>query len=467
MKQFWLITLLLLITACGSDHKRDANKDLPIPEVYDSARVRGEIQENWLQSFKDPQLEKLVKAALENNKDLRASYYKLRSAEHQARLAGAELWPKFSAGAQESRELFNSVRSEGSDSANNAFFDSVKGRRRITGVSLNVSWELDLWGRLRASKDSLQQEFVASLSDYAGAQLSLVAQVSKAYFSVLEAGQQLAIAEELFSFQKEKTKLLDKRYSRGLIPSNLLRLARAELLSLDVAFESQKKANDQLSRQLEILLGNYPHLKKLKKSAFPKLVAEVPAGLPSELLARRPDISAARHRLLAAGYQIKKSRAELLPQFSLTASGGGRSHDFKYISNPGSRIWNLVGNLTQPIFEGGRLKEQLRYSKKQEAMIFAQYESQVLKAFSEVEVALAGDEFLWAIEKKRKLDLNEFEAIQSRAQSQFEKGLKGLGDLTEDKKNTLNKKSLWIKAKRERLENRIDLFLALGGGWSQ
>jgi len=465
MKNKMVLLFMLLLFACDNYKESQPVEDLFIPEKYDASKIQGDVQHNWLESFEDHQLEELVKIALNNNKDLKASYYALRAAESEAKMSGALLYPSITLSATESRELFNSVKTSGSESQSNAFFDNFKGRRKNTGVSLNVSWELDLWGRLRAASSAAAEQYYASRNDFYASRLSLVAQVSKSYYALLASKDQWAIAVAIVDLQKNKVDFNKRYYDQGLQPSSNYRIALAELSSLEAEVEQRRRIYVQTQKQLEILLGHYPVARGLKGSQFPKLISSIPAGLPSTLLARRPDVLAAKNRLLAAGFKYKESKANMLPRFSMTASGGGRSHDFKYISNPSSRIWNLAGNLTQPLFELGRLREQVRLSEKQQQQVLAEYESLVLNAYAEVEIALAADEFLYKIENKRSKDMRLVMAIENEGQKKYSEGLQNSNVLIDSKKNTLVKKSLWIRAKRERLENRIDLHLALGGGW--
>jgi NodT family efflux transporter outer membrane factor (OMF) lipoprotein len=227
---------------------------------------------------------------------------------------------------------------------------------------------------------------------------------------------------------------------------------------------------DQLQRskkQLDILLGRYPAGRFTLEAELPSLKDQIPAGLPADIVRRRPDLVSAEKRLAAAYARVLESKRALYPRISLTASGGTSSDDLQNLVNGDYSIWNLAGNLLQPIFQGGRLKAGVALSEAREQESLALYAKKVLQAYAEVESALAAEQLL----RDRELALQEAaeQAVAARdlADQRYVSGLTDLIPVLESQRRAFIAQSELLSVKRQRLDNRVDLYLALGGGFSE
>ena len=262
------------------------------------------------------------------------------------------------------------------------------------GVNLNLSWEVDLWGRLRAGTQAAIADAQAAEADWAGARLSLAAQTARAYFAAVEAGRQVELAHATVENYRVSTEQIQRRYRRGLRSSLDLRLGRSSLAAAQATLEQRRQQQDISLRQLELLLGRYPSASIAVGSELPAVDGAVPAGLPADLIARRPDLIAAERRLAAADRRLVGARRALLPSISLTASTGRSSSALGDLLNGDFSIWNLVSNISQPFLQGGRLRAGVdQAAGAAEGALFG-YAQSALRAYGEVETRLSFEGFL-------------------------------------------------------------------------
>ncbi len=262
------------------------------------------------------------------------------------------------------------------------------------GVSLNLSWEVDLWGRLRAGEAAALADVMASSADLRAARLSLAAQTARGYFAVIEARTQAELARETLDNQRLAYAQIRERYERGLRPSLDLRLGRSSTATAEAALHQRDQMLDFARRQLESLLGRYPGALLRASAQLPQLSEQVPVGLPSELIRRRPDLVAAERRLAAADARLVQARRALYPRISLTASSGRSSEELADLLKGDFSVWNLAANLTQPLFQGGRLRGGVDMAVANVDGAVAAFAQSVLRALGEVEGALAAEGYL-------------------------------------------------------------------------
>jgi NodT family efflux transporter outer membrane factor (OMF) lipoprotein len=414
----------------------------------------------WWRSFGEP-LGTVIEEALAHNHELRAAGARIAAAQAQARLAGAELYPQLDAALQASRQRLNFIGFPipGTSRPPSRTFDSY-------GLSLNASWELDLWGRVRDRESAALADVEASLAELDAARLSLAAQTAKVWFAVLEARLQLELARATAASYATTLANVRERYERGVRPSVDLRLARNSLASAQALANARAEQHDRARRQLELLLGRYPAGAVRDAGELPALPGPVPAGLPSELLGRRPDLVAAERALAAAGARAAVARAALLPRISLTASAGTTSDALEDLLDGDFFAWSLAGSLLQPLFAGGRLRADadLALARQQEAA--ARYAQQALTAFTEVESALAAAAILGARESALDTAAREADAARALAEQRYRDGLGDFIGVLEAQRRALIGASDLLAVRRQRLEVRIDLHLALGGGFA-
>jgi outer membrane protein TolC len=242
-------------------------------------------------------------------------------------------------------------------------------------------------------------------------------------------------------------------------------LVQADISAAESAVHLRREQLDRGNRQVELLVGRYPYGELQVRESLPQVSSGVPAGVPSQLLTRRPDLIAAQRRLLASDVGIVQAQAALHPRLSLTTAGGTATKSLLSLLNGDYAVWSLLGNLVQPLFQGGRLKRQVDIAQGQSQEILETYAGAVLQAFGEVETALSVESFLR--DRLRELEKSVVEAETARAQAQFRYRY-GLGDMLvvlQTDRRILNSKSQILTLQRLLLENRIDLHLALGGGF--
>jgi NodT family efflux transporter outer membrane factor (OMF) lipoprotein len=228
--------------------------------------------------------------------------------------------------------------------------------------------------------------------------------------------------------------------------------------------EQRHQQLDRSTRQLEILLGDYPAGLIQSAKPLPVLPPHPPAGVPSELVSRRPDLIAAERRMLAAGARWNQSKAALYPSISLSGGIGTSTSGFHQIFNGNFFIWNLAGNILQPVFQGGRLKAQVVLRDAQSKEAAAQWASNLLLAFSEVESALAAERFLAEQQQDLETAAQQATASLNLAEDRYDSGLENFVTVLESQRRSLESESQLLNVRRQRLDIRVDLHLALGGG---
>jgi NodT family efflux transporter outer membrane factor (OMF) lipoprotein len=308
-------------------------------------------------------------------------------------------------------------------------------------------------------------DFQASSADLQSARLSLAAQAVKAWFAVAEARQQLALAEATVESWRSSSEQVRDRFEEGIRPSLDLRLALANLAGAEALLEQRKLQLDSAVRQLEVLLGDYPDKSIMTPSELPDTPPSIPAGIPAEIISRRPDLVAAERRVAAAGSRVSAARGDLYPRFSLTAAGGTASRALEDLVDGDFSVWSLVGNIVQPLFQGGRLRAAVAQTEAGADEVMATYASAALRAFAEVEIALAAESLLAQREEALSRAAGESRQAQLLAEDRYGSGLESFVTVLEAQRRSLQAEGELIAARRLRLENRVDLHLALGGGF--
>lgn len=464
------LPLLAASLACVSSPAREPDLGVTVPDDWTarsearSAAGSEPSTSPWWTDFADPDLDRLVADALARNRDLAAAAARIDAAVAQARIAGADLSPQIGAGinATRGKNNFIGLPIPGGEG------QVLSVTSQSFGANLSIAWEVDLWGRLRAQKATATSQIAASEADYAGAQLSLAAQTAKAWFAVLEARQQTELARSTLDSRRVSRARIERRYLLGTRPALELRFARTQEAAAEASLAFRSRQLDLALRQLDLLASRYPDAElevKFDDNILPPPPPGIPAGLPAELVARRPDLVAAEHRLRAAGFDIKRARASLYPRLTLTGSTGTLSAEIEDLLDDDLSVWSLAGGLLQPIFQGGRLRGGVELSEARYREIAEGYVQQVLRAFGEVEFALAADRFLRAQERALEQAAEQSMASERLAQDRYDAGLQDYLSYLEAQRNAFLAQSELLTARRQRLDARVDLYLALGGDY--
>jgi len=457
---FVTLACLLAIACVKPPPTTSPEIDVAPPDAWTATPSNPDVPvHEWWEQFGDPSLSSLIVTALEENSDLMAAAARVDRAAAQARIAGADLKPRVGIGASAKKQQFNPV-AFGQD-ATPVVFDSY-------GLSLDVAWEVDLWGRLRAGARAALAEAQAVDADLAGARLSIAGQTAKTWFAVAEALQQVELARTSAESFRRSSEWIRHRYETGIRPPLDLRLALSNQAAAEAVLGRRREQLDRSLRQLEVLLARYPSAKLLEQfpsTGLPELPSPPPAGLPAEIVSRRPDLVAAERRLVSNDQSLRSARRALYPRLSLTGSGGTLALQIGDLLDGDFGVWTLAANLTQPLFEGGRLRAGVDRAAAGKDEALARYVSSVLQAYREVESALAAETFLKAQAVALEEAAKQTIAAQRLSEERYAQGVGGYLVVLESQSRALTAQSELLTVRRALLDNRVDLHLALGGGF--
>lgn len=457
-----LLTFVLVVglAACGvtpsteqveSDVTQAAQAQVPkSPEGIGRDAGAQVIQVGWVETFNDAELSALVEEAQENNRNLAAAAANVDRAWALARQAGAALVPDVSISGSAART------------------GGINGNRPTTtnlSLGAQVSWEADVWGRLRSGQRGAIASAQAVEADYRSAQQSLAAATTKAYFSAIEANIQAGIAREQVGLLTETLRLVSVKYENGMSSSQDVALARSDLATARESLTAVEGSFRNAVRALEALLGRYPAAELEVRESLPEVPPPPPAGLPSELLERRPDVVAAERRVAAAFNATNQARAAMLPTIGLTGDVGGASSSLSNLLSSENVAWAAGTNLLAPIFDGGRLREGVTIATAEQEQSLAAYGQVAIDAFSELEDNLDQG----VVVQQRIVDLEEaaIEAAKAFriARLRYEEGEEDLLNVLTIQQRVISARSALSVAERLLLEQRVNLNLALGGDW--
>ena len=460
-----LTAVCLLAAGCASAPPvKHPALDIELPEDWTTRDVtNGQLDVTWWEDFGDGGLATAVDIALSQNYDLRAAAARLEQAAADARAADGDLKPTVQGTFNGSRRKQNFIG-----------FPIPGGEDRVLstvstnyGISLDVSWEIDLWGRLRNTARAALADLQTSAADLRAAQLSIAGQTTKAWFAIAEAQQQVDLSQETVQSFRSSAEQVQGRFEAGIRPALDLRLALLNLSNAEAQLQQRRQQFDGATRQLELLLGQYADGEFETPTGLPEITPDVPAGLPADLVARRPDLVAAERELTAFLVRADVARTDLLPRLSLTGATGTATNGLRSLIDGDFGVWSLLGNIVAPLWQGGRLRAQVDRAEARGAEALASYANAALTAYAEVETALAAEDFL--SERERHLGESRLQAraAERLADERYRAGLETYITVLDSQRSAVNAEAELIAARRIRLENRVDLYLALGGGFEQ
>jgi multidrug efflux system outer membrane protein len=406
----------------------------------------GAVADGWLATFHDSSLEALVSEALQYNADLGVAAARVEQASALARAAGAAIYPAVSLLARGGGPLSG----DGSG---------------LQGVWLNASWELDLWGRVRAGREAAAAQYATIEADYAYARQSLAAAVARSWFLVIEARQQLAIATEMVEAGERLAQLARERRRVGVADEYDVVVAEASLGGFRDTQEQLQLGYQQARRALEILLGRYPAASIDAMAEQPVMPPPVPAGLPSELLERRPDVVAAERHVAAAFQRVAEAKAARLPKISLTAGVNTVSSDLFVLKDRDNPVWNAGASLLAPIFQGGALVAQVDIRTAEQKQALAEYARAGLRAFNDVENALSSEATLRLRERVLAQAVADNRRAVELAEIRYRVGATDLRSVSQQHLALLAAQTTLLRVRSEARVQRVNLHLALGGSF--
>jgi len=452
-----LITLLSVTASCavGPNYKR--------PEVEVPDRYRAELTPEaaasfadlpWWEVFEDPALQALLTQSLADNRDLQIALQRSEQARQQVTATRSALLPQIGYGAQAQRSKYPINLVPSSRQRFNRFF-----------AGLNSAWEIDLWGRIRRATQAARADMLASEANQRGVILSLVSQVSTLYFQLLELDAELLVAQEASSAFGDTLELFNRRYELGV--SSKLAVARAAAAHADAqawipAIALQITA---VENQLSVLQGGLPGAIQRGTPLAQQRLPKVPAGLPSALLERRPDVQSAEQGVIATNAQVGVAIGNFLPRVGLSALWGGASGDLSNLTKGSANVWNLAGELAGPIFQGGLLYSQYKAQQAAWEEARSRYEQTALVAFAEVSDALTARQRLGEKRIAEQERASQLRLAVRLSLARYEQGLSDYFEVLEAQQDLYPALMDLAETRFEELRSVIDLYAALGGGW--
>jgi multidrug efflux system outer membrane protein len=449
-----------------------------IPAGWSGSHRGGGVVPNWVRTFGDPELTRLVADAVARNPDLAAAAAKVEASRAAVRVAAGELYPRAGVkvlGERQRNELDGDlgagidppslggtgVENTGGSPSSRSFESSSQ--RSVYGLGFGAAWEADVWGRVRSKKAAALADSQALEADYQFARQSLAAAVVRAYFSTAEASQQAANAEETLGLYQEYLKLAETQKEEGFASDFDIAQIKSRAAEAKDTMIVAQAARAQAIRAIEVITSRYPAGLLATRRDFPDQPDAVPAGLPAQLLERRPDIVAAERRFAASFYRVHEARMARLPRFALSNTAGLGSARLESVGTLDAFTWSLAGGITQPIFFGGELKAAVEIRSAEQKAAAASYTATALRAFEDVENALANEYYLSQRETTLAEVVETSASVVKLGRIQIEEGQSEMFTILRLTGENLAAKIELTKVRASRLRERANLHLALGG----
>ena len=465
MKRFVVCLLLLSLTCtytAGQKYQR--------PAVQTPATYRGDTATQpdpqtlanlkWFEVFKDEKLQELIREALTYNYDLREAVARVEAARANLGITRSDQFPTIGASA----DVINQRQSR------SAAFDlpePIKRDRSFGSVLLNLfTYEIDIWGRLRKATAAARSDLLATQENRLAVVTTLVSDVATAYFNLREFDYELDISRRTLASRQESLRIISLRQQRGV--STMLDVRQAEELVYNATevIPALEQSIQQTENFLSYLTGKNPSAiaRGLSLTEQP-LPPAVPAGLPSDLVARRPDIRAAENNLIAANARIGVAKAAFFPRISISAFLGYESGQISSLFSGSRSVWSVVPELSQPIFTGGRLKSNVRLTQAQREFLLVEYQRVIQDAFREVSDALVANQKTKEVRTQRALLVETLRDRSRLSYLRYTGGVATLLDALDADRELFEAERSLALARRDELLSVVQLYKALGGGW--
>ena len=430
------------------------------PSVPPDQNSIGDLK--WFEVFKDEQLQDLIRTAMAQNYDLRQAVARINAERANLGFVRSNQFPQIEAGSDVS--TFGSSRD-----GQTGIGDGASRKRTFGEVFLNLlSFELDIWGRLRRQTEAARAELRASEEDRKAAMTTVVSDVATGYFSLLELDMELDIAKRTLNTREDSLRLIKTRQQGGV--GTMLDVRQGEQLVYQASqtIPDTERLIERTENQLSLLLGNNPGpIARGRTLAEQQQLPSVPPGLPSSLLERRPDIRSAEQILVAQHALVYAAKAAYFPRISLTGLLGFQSTQLSSLFTGPSGIWSFVPQLTQPIFTGGRLKSNVKFARAQQELAVVQYQQAIQTAFREVSDSLVQYRKVREIRTQQELLVSTLKDRSRLAYLRYQGGVDTLLNALDADRDLFDSELNLAQTKRNELLALVQLYKALGGGWQQ
>lgn len=454
MRRFNFLIIISLLGACSPKLHLphiDMPKEYISPHSQNHAK---RISDEWWQVFQSPLLDTLEIIALQNNKDLKMAVSNIESSRYELAIARSEFLPEVEAEIEA-----------------NAKYQTLEGRDYELAIQPNITWNVSLFGALRHTVGAARAEILASEWAYEGVKLSLTVQVATAYFSILQYRQSLDIARHSLKLRKESAALIDSLSHYGMSTGLDLDQAQSLVYASQSDVEEYRRALDQAKFSLAVLLGKAPeYVTELDWGSALEITSpptDIPVGLPSDLLARRPDLMESWYELQAAAAKVGIARSNRFPSIALTTDGGLIGSTVKELFTSGYWSWGAAAQLAQPIFSFGRLKRKEQIARVEYEDAVLEYEKSVLTALKEVESSLVGISTYKSQAKQYAEYVDANKRIAELTMALYRNGMNNYLDVISTQQTWYNSQMQLIGLISEQYINYANLVMALGGGWQE
>jgi multidrug efflux system outer membrane protein len=449
-----VVTILVGCVSAPPSHEEiqaQALEGVSLPSSWKSGGTAnaGVVGDGWLTSFGDPQLEALVAEAIARNPDLRVAAAKVEQADAAVDIAQAQLRPAVGLLARASSKPVSDLVAV------------------LSGAILKVWWEIDLWGRMRYARNAARAERDAAGADYRFAQQSIAAATARAWFLATETAMQARLSQDMARGADQLVTLADQRQRIGAGSEKDVALARANAATYQDAARQVELAHRQALRALELLLGRYPAAEIQARTDLVAFPGPVPAGIPAQALERRPDMIAAERRVAAAFNRVGEAKRAMLPTLTLSGNVGWVDNDVEDINNDrGNSQRSAAAQVTAPIYAGGALMGKVHLRSAEQKQAVAEYGQSALRALNEVEDALDAENIAGERERILRQALDDSRRALQLEQTSYRIGKADLRDVTQGQLAAYAAEIALLHIRRDHLYRRVDLHLALGGGFA-
>jgi multidrug efflux system outer membrane protein len=454
---------LLLLAGCsvGPNYSRPQVPTSPAFRGADDTAVSGDAKasigdERWAEVFREPELQNLIRTALANNYDLRVAAQHVLEQQAQVRITRAQQFPTFSVGGT----------AIGAQLPSTLGFSSIPNPLADGSINLSAAWNPDFWGLYRRQTEAARAALLAQTWAQRAVRLSLVQQVATTYFELRALDRELEIARQTLEVRQDSVELTRRLERGGAAPLSDVRQAEELLYTATTQIPTLEQQIQQDENAMRLLLGQSPGpVTHTDPNALIPPPQDLPAGIPSQLLERRPDIQQAEAQLISANAQIGVARAQFFPQLSISASGGVGGDSFSNLFEWSSRTIYGIGSLAQPLFEGGKLRGQLQFSEATKQEMVAAYQRAIITAFRDVSNALIATKKERAAREQQE-KLVEAAADASRlAHLRYKGGATSYLEVLTTESDLFSAQLNLVAAQQGEALTLVQLYGALGGGW--
>ena len=459
MRILAILGLLVLFGGCmvGPDYERP-RLDVPAAFQYEDSEARQTANINWWKEFQDPVLDQLIAEALADNRNVKIAAANIEQAAAVLTQARAPLFPQIGYTGKDARERI-------SENSISPYSSLLQNPHSSYQAFANVSWEIDLWGRIRRLSESAQATLLATEEARRGVILTLVSSVAGDYLQLLGLDDQLRIAKETLDTYAQSVKLFELRFKYGQVSQMTVEQARSQYETAAAQIPQIESQIAQLENAISILLGRNPGPVERGKTLLQLQLPPVPAGLPSDLLVNRPDIRQAEQNLISANAQIGAAKALYFPTISLTGALGFASSDLTSLFQGPARIWSYAGSITGPIFTAGAIQGQVKEAEAVQKAALLNYEQTVQNSFADVENALvARKKLVDQIQAQERLVKanREYERL---ARLQYEGGYSPYSTVLQAEQQLFPSELNYAQYRAALFNALVNIYKAMGGGW--